>query len=739
MAEFNSPFSPFGATEPEEELLYPEQGMQFGGTGGSLFGAQPTDGGIDPTALAGLGLGGGIVAAGTGGQAATSQVLSPMAQKIAAQDAARRSAAAAQARVNNRIIGSNMPSGGANPTVTGSVKPGTLQNPSNIIGRNLPAGGANPQVAGRIKPGTLGSMARPAAGLAALGGAGAFSTTVAPATAALIGGYLGGKAVDNLGGDAMRGLGLTERDGSMATMAGEIIGEGLYGDSNLSAFSPEESANIQQGTVASDQMATPESVAGLSFTGTPLTQEAITNPQLQFSGSQPNQVSSPEPTVASDQTATRQVRAGRGQQRQGQLNQQEPAVTTTADEGGFFSPGGFGYEYLGGRLGETIGQFVGEQKYGTGLDVEGGATGRPLNPRGLPGQTATLGASTLELLGDYGIDPVVTAAKVVPEYVTGLDLTDSSLIEAPTTEVQPAAPEIPQGAPGSPQAFFEEYRSKGPLTPEQIARGEAAAARMGRTFDPDTGFSQTAVQPGAATPVTSGLVTQSGIPLSEFLSGAAIPSAGLRAESPMYADNSMSRGFTGDAGRAAFDAASAEREARLAARMQQPGETITERDTRNAAARTTGPRTYGGYTTAQLRGMVGGGDALRAAQMRAEAGLNPLTGNREQTEGEREQSFEQGQLQNELLQARLDSFKQTEPDKLSKAESYADRLNLQGDARTAFIFSQMGTAMEDVFGLEGTGLNGGGANVFNTVEEAEAANLPPGTEVTIGGKKAIIE
>jgi hypothetical protein len=710
MAEFNSPFSPFGATKPEEELLYPEQGMRFGGTGGSLFGAQPTDGGIDPTALAGLGLGGGIVAAGTGGQAATSQVLSPMAQKIAAQDAARQSAAAAQARVNNRIIGSNMPAGGANPTVTGSVKPGTLQNPSNIIGRNLPAGGANPQVTGRIKPGTLGSMARPAAGLAALGGAGAFSTTVAPATAALIGGYLGGKAVDNLGGDAMRGLGLTERDGSMATMAGEIIGEGLYGDGNLSAFSPEESANIQQGTVTSDQMATPESVAGLSFTGTPLTQEAITNPQLQFSGSQPNQVSSPE-----------------------------PAVTTTADKGGFFSPGGFGYEYLGGRLGETIGQFVGEQKYGTGLDVEGKATGRPLNPRGLPGQTATLGASTLELLGDYGIDPVVTAAQVLPEYVTGLDLTDSSLIEAPKTEVQPAAPEIPQSAPGSPQAFFEEYRSKGPLTPEQIARGEAAAARMGRTFNPDTGFSQAAVQPGAATPVTSGLVTQSGIPLSEFLSGAAIPSAGLRAESPMYADNSMSRGFTGDAGRAAFDAASAEREGRLAARMQQPGETITDRDTRNAAARTTGPRTYGGYTTAQLRGMVGGGDALRTAQMRAEAGLNPLTGNREQTEGERAQSFEQGQLQNELLQARLDSFKQTEPDKLSKAESYADRLNLQGDARTAFIFAQMGTSMEDIFGLEGTGLNGGGANVFNTVEEAEAANLPPGTEVTIGGKKAIIE
>ena len=80
----------------------------------------------------------------------------------------------------------------------------------------------------------------------------------------------------------------------------------------------------------------------------------------------------------------------------------------------------------------------------------------------------------------------------------------------------------------------------------------------------------------------------------------------------------MSRGFTGDAGRAAFDDAPAEREARLAARMQQPDETITERDTRLARERTTGPRTYGGYTTAQLRDVVGGGDALRAAQVQAE-------------------------------------------------------------------------------------------------------------------------
>ena len=137
--------------------------------------------------------------------------------------------------------------------------------------------------------------------------------------------------------------------------------------------------------------------------------------------------------------------------------------------------------------------------------------------------------------------------------------------------------------------------------------------------------------------------------------------------------------------------------------MSQAYQRQSERMPQRADQRdgTAGPRTYGGYTTSQLRGMVGGGDNLRAAQMRAEAGLNPVTGNRESNE-------EQNQLQTEVLKARLTKLKEQDPDKLSKAESYADRLKLQGDARTAFIFSQMGTAMDDVFGLEGTGAGGGG-------------------------------
>ena len=60
---------------------------------------------------------------------------------------------------------------------------------------------------------------------------------------------------------------------------------------------------------------------------------------------------------------------------------------------------------------------------------------------------------------------------------------------------------------------------------------------------------------------TDGLTTQSGIPLSQFLSGEAIPEAGLRAEAPVF--SSESRGISGAAGQDIMAQASAEREARI--------------------------------------------------------------------------------------------------------------------------------------------------------------------------------
>ena len=256
---------------------------------------------------------------------------------------------------------------------------------------------------------------------------------------------------------------------------------------------------------------------------------------------------------------------------------------------------------------------------------------------------------------------------------------------------------IKEAEQGSPQAIFEGIRAKGPLSPELIAAGQARAEAMGTTFDPETGFSRDAYLAGQANRggpmgVEETRARLGGRTLNEYLNAPdGTPGvSGLRTDPQ---GRMIPAGFDNRAD------AYGQYEDEVSQAYQRQSERMPQRaDQRDGTA---GPRTYGGYTTSQLRGMVGGGDNLRAAQMRAEAGLNPVTGNRESNE-------EQNQLQTEVLKARLTKLKEQDPDKLSKAESYADRLKLQGDARTAFIFSQMGTAMDDVFGLEGTGAGGGG-------------------------------
>ncbi len=410
-------------------------------------------------------------------------------------------------------------------------------------------------------------------------------------------------------------------------------------------------------SIASDQMATPESVAGLSFTGTPLTQEAITNPQLQFAGSQANQATPPV-----------------------------QAVETASDEG------------KGNLLSRGIDFFFGPS---TPEQAQRILETQPTDPA----QRARLQA-TAEGRGEPSDIQKAISYLFAPNEVAGdpnilgYDERVEAARAAKVSETQPTAPEIPQGAPGSPQAFFEEYRSKGPLTPEQISRGEAAAARMGRTFDPDTGFSQTAVQPGAVAPVTSGLVTQSGIPLSEFLSGAAIPSAGLRAESPMYADDSMSRGFTGDAGRAAYEDASAERDARLGARMKQPGETITERDTRNAAARTQSSQKVptdvreamltpeGSRTAKQINRLARWSGSTQGKEMGGVAGLEQIL----QPVDAQQQQYDEMRLYK--LGLEIEKMQKEKPTEYQRAAAAVDEAiaagNIEVQDRNKFILRDLG-------------------------------------------------
>ena len=215
------------------------------------------------------------------------------------------------------------------------------------------------------------------------------------------------------------------------------------------------------------------------------------------------------------------------------LNQEVP-IGPAPEKPGFFEPGGFGYEYLGPRLGDTMGNFFGEQLYGTGITADGQRTGFPVDRPSLAGDLLTLPGNLIRAVDFVAGPPVDLAVDKVPDvvdYVTGASGVQAqqdakaaraaeaaqsaqaveptqgvtSPIETPSgdeqvTEVtQAQAPAIPEGAPGSPQANFAERMATGePLTPQEIQDAQAFAASMGTTFDPATGYSRKAFEDAQA-------------------------------------------------------------------------------------------------------------------------------------------------------------------------------------------------------------------------------------------------
>ena len=123
-------------------------------------------------------------------------------------------------------------------------------------------------------------------------------------------------------------------------------------------------------------------------------------------------------------------------------------------QGGFFEPGGFGYENLGPRLvknakygSELLGQLLGEQLYGTGITAEGQATGFPVDRPSLAGDLLTLPGTALNVVGDFVTDPILASvelAKDVASYATGATGVQSQQ-EALETAQAAAALEATQG------------------------------------------------------------------------------------------------------------------------------------------------------------------------------------------------------------------------------------------------------------------------------------------------------
>ena len=255
-----------------------------------------------------------------------------------------------------------------------------------------------------------------------------------------------------------------------------------------------------------------------------------------------------------------------------------------------------------------------------------------------------------------GVTPEVMAT---PESIAGLSVNGTDVVTPEAiTEAAPAAiqaPELPQqplppvmdgsqipkageegfkfAERGSPQDYFLSQTNDGttPLSPEQITRGQEYAKQQGLNFDPTTGFSQNAEAPqaqatgaqalGAQAPqvqAPQGLTTVSGQPLAEFLAG------GQQLDE-------QGRTINPNVDRSSFEAESAAREARQAARpdfgvaQTRAVGTITDRDRRAARGEGMSDADRRDIAKANMPG-ASVGDIARGAKVAELNGIDPKTG-----------------------------------------------------------------------------------------------------------------
>ena len=140
---------------------------------------------------------------------------------------------------------------------------------------------------------------------------------------------------------------------------------------------------------------------------------------------------------------------------------------------------------------------------------------------------------------------------------------------------------IPQGQPGSIQDNFAKRMATGqPLTDSEVASAMEFARSKGLNFDPATGYSQA---PMATAPQGSPSMVNS--------QGFNVPAAGMNQPTLSSVNAMAGTASQGRPALSAYEQASMDREAGIAARDIRPGETPAQRDTRIAQSKTTGSRT----------------------------------------------------------------------------------------------------------------------------------------------------
>lgn len=171
------------------------------------------------------------------------------------------------------------------------------------------------------------------------------------------------------------------------------------------------------------------------------------------------------------------------------------------------------------------------------------------------------------------------------------------------------------------------------------------------------------------------------------------------------------------AGGSEFERASAEREARIAARPDF------------MEARPSAARQAGAMTMADARKLSGGdSDVARRMVELSRMGRDPLTGKLMETPEEKAVELEAAKSRTAYYNTLVEKAKKDDPDKLSIIEGYADRLGLTGEPRQTFIFGQLGGA--DIGDILGSGIGG---------SDGEGRTLDPDTARAIlteaGGDK----
>lgn len=631
------------------------------------------------------------------------------------------------------FLGRNLPAGGVNPQVTGPVSQGLFQS-SNIIGRNLPAGGANPQVTGPVSQGSL----RPAPNQPVLMGQPQSYQGVptGPNTPPQFTGSAPARPIPGTQLVPPNQPPAVQSSGPLSAKTTTAKpGTANYSVNRPAPYTMGPAKQFASGVLKTGligALTTPNTVADTTLDGAYDSRVAA--------GEDPDQVRQ-SLGLASDY---REIQPLSGADLE-LANQYAAARKRDAEQAGQL-------DIFNSRV--AAGEDANQVRIDLGVDANFGR--KPFVPetsvadviigKQARGEDATFKPEELGQISSIQGTDQDNSAQFVQDYQAGQmgiakslqdlgNVDDLRAVEAQLAEngyerdlatpfLQAAESLAPVNAMSSftPRSTFtqadgrimqeDEFGQQREITPSQLNQFQADMTQLGQP-------TQTAAPMG----VDATRARLGGMTLNQYLNapGGTEGVSGLRTDPQ---GRMIPGGFDTRAD------AYGQYEDEVSQAYQRQSERMQQRaDQRGGTA---GPRTYGGYTTAQLRGMVGGGDDLRAAQMRAEAGLNPITGNREKTEAERAQSSEQGQLQNQALQARIDVLKQGNPDKVKEAEDAAARMGLEGRAATIFTLGKMGINTETIFEILEASKPGGGGGGGQSHAALNAAAKNSGQSTYVG-------